>query len=87
MSHAPGDVTGEIPIKAFANMPNLAWLSMTDNPGLAGTSPFFLCKPRTVSNTIALLGFILPLEPACTVQYETCETVLHNNDASARSYP
>lgn len=27
---------GEIPVKAFAKMPHLAWLSMTDNPGLAG---------------------------------------------------
>eukprot|EP00904_Undaria_pinnatifida_P004921 jgi/Undpi1/1559/HiC_scaffold_11.g04949.m1 len=29
-------LAGDIPIKAFANMPHLAWLSMTDNPGLTG---------------------------------------------------
>lgn len=27
---------GEIPVRAFAKMPHLAWLSMTDNPRLAG---------------------------------------------------
>lgn len=29
-------LSGEVPVRAFANMPVLAWLSMTDNPDLIG---------------------------------------------------
>lgn len=40
------NLAGDVPVRAFARMPGLAWLSMTDNPGLLGT--FFVCFSRVV---------------------------------------
>eukprot|EP00903_Cladosiphon_okamuranus_P017406 g16030.t3 len=52
-------LTGEIPVKAFAKMPHLAWLSMTDNPGLT------VKRGRFVTTTQSMLKKVLP--PKCDI--------------------